>query len=104
MKKLISMIAIAVLATGCATSEKVQTAQTGDKSLSCADITKEFKKLDAAEADVKSKKGVTGTNVAGALLWLPGLAYTFYDAGQATDAISARRSRLVELSDHKNCK
>lgn len=104
MKKLISMIAIAVLATGCATSEKVQTAQTGDKSLSCADITKEFQKLDAAESDVKSKKGVTGTNVAGALLWLPGLAYTFYDAGQATDAISARRSRLVELSDHKNCK
>lgn len=104
MKKMISIIAITVLATGCATSEKIQTAQAGDKGLSCSDITKEFEKLDTAEADVKSKKGMTGTNVAGALLWLPGLAYTFYDAGQATDAINQRRSHLVELSDRKNCK
>lgn len=104
MKKLISLLAIALLAAGCATSEKVQTSQMGDKSLSCADITKEFEKLDAAEADVKSKKGVTGTNVAAAVAFLPGLVYTFYDAGQAADAINQRRSRLVELSDRKNCK
>jgi hypothetical protein len=36
------------------------------------------------EADIESKKGVTGTNVASALFWLLGLAYTYYDAGEAT--------------------
>lgn len=104
MKKIFIPALIIALLAGCSTTEKIQTAQTGDKNLSCADITKEFEKLDAAEAEVKDKKGVTGTNVAGALLWLPGLAYTFYDAGQAADAINQRRSRLVELSDRKNCK
>lgn len=32
-------------------------------------------KLDKAQAEIDSKKGVTGTNVAAAIFWLPGLAY-----------------------------
>jgi hypothetical protein len=52
---------------------------------------------------VDANRGVTGTNVAGALLWLPGLAYTYYDAGQADQLISERRSWLSQLYDQKGC-
>jgi hypothetical protein len=49
-------------------------------------------KLDKTQAEVDSKKGVTGTNVAAALLWVQGLAYTYHDAGEATRLVSDRRS------------
>jgi hypothetical protein len=89
---------------GCATSEKIQSVQIGDNDLSCKEIQAEMKKLDDSQAQVESKKGATGTNVAAAIAWLPGLAYTYYDAGQATDAINARRSHMAELFQSKNCK
>ena len=88
---------------GCATTQKVQVSQIGDVSLTCHQIKERLGDLDKAQADVDSKKGVTGTNVAGALFWLPGLAYTYYDAGQATDKISQRRSHLSDIFMQKKC-
>ena len=64
----------------------------------------EMTKLDTSQRDIDSKKGVTGTNVAAALFWLPGLAYTYYDAGQAAKLISDRKSHLTSLYNTKNCK
>ncbi len=93
----------ALLLSGCATSQKIQTVQPGDDNLSCPALKGEFAKLDQAQADIDSKKGVTGTNVAAALLWLPGLAYTYYDAGEATKLISDRRSALTSIYNRKNC-
>ena len=88
---------------GCATSQKIQVVQPGDQNLSCDAIKAEMAKLDKAEADIESKKGVTGTNVASALFWLPGLAYTYYDAGEATRLVNDRRSALTTLYNNKNC-
>lgn len=99
---LVSSLALLSMA-GCATSEKVQVSQIGDRSLSCGQIKDEFDKLDKAQADVEGKKGVTGTNVAAAVAWIPGLAYTYYDAGQATDKINERRSHLTDLFNAKQC-
>lgn len=89
--------------SACSTSEKVQARQIGDSSLTCEQILAENAKLDAAEANIDGKKGATGTNVAAALFWLPGLAYTYYDAGQAEELILERRAWLAELYDQKNC-
>ena len=50
-----------------------------------------------------SKKGVTGTNVAGAIFWWPGLAYTYYDAGEATRLDNDRKSALTTIYNNKNC-
>lgn len=99
---LASMCVVCLLA-GCATSDKVLAVQAGDNRLTCDKITVELEKLDQAEKEVESKKGATGTNVAAALLWLPGLAYTYYDAGQAKDAINSRRSNLIKIYNDKNC-
>ena len=60
-------------------------------------------RLDQVEDEISGKKGATGTNVAAALFWLPGLAYTYYDAGQALEAINARRAHLTQLHNDKEC-
>ena len=105
MKKGVCSLLVLVLLGlgGCATSRKVQVVQAGDQHLGCPEIKAELVRLDQAQGDVDSNKGMTGTNVAAALFWLPGLAYTYYDAGQATEAISARKSHLTEGYNQQNC-
>jgi hypothetical protein len=107
MKKIflpiLSIAATIIVLGGCATSQKVPAIQAGDNRLSCSQLQMELEKLDQAEQNVDSKKGLTGTNVASALFWIPGLMYTYYDAGQATEAINDRRTHLTQLSNDKNC-
>lgn len=98
-----AMLAATAFLSGCATSEKIQTVQAGDDQLNCSQISSEFAKLDKAQSEIESKKGVTGTNVASALLFLPGLAYTYYDAGEASKLIYDRRSNLTALANKKRC-
>ncbi|WP_353570221.1 hypothetical protein [Candidatus Albibeggiatoa sp. nov. BB20] len=98
-----SILLATLLLGGCATSTKIQTVQPGDHKLSCNELTSELARLDDAETDIDSKKGVTGTNVASALFWLPGLAYTYYDAGQAEELINERRAYLTTLYNDKGC-
>ena len=96
-------IATSAALTGCATSQKIQVVQPGDQNLSCTAIKDEIAKLDKAQTDIDSKKGMTGTNVAAALFWLPGLAYTYYDAGEAQRLISDRKSGLTTIYNNKKC-
>lgn len=72
------------------------------KPFLCA-IKEEAAKLDKAQTDVDSKKGATGINVAAAILWIPGLAYTYYNAGEATRLTSDRKSSLTTIYNNKNC-
>ena len=99
----IATISAASLLTGCATSQKIQVVQPGDPDLSCGAIKDEIGKLDRAQSDIDSKKGMTGTNVAAALFWLPGLAYTYYDAGEAQRLITDRKSSLTTIYNNKKC-
>ena len=87
----------------CSTSEKVQAKQIGDADMTCEQILAENRKLDEAKREIDSKRGATGTNVAAALFWLPGLAYTYYDAGQADQLILERKAWMAQLYDEKNC-
>ena len=93
----------AVLLSSCATSEKIQVVQPGDPNLACGALKEEIGKLDRAKSDIDSKKGMTGTNVAAALFWLPGLAYTYYDAGEAQRLIIDRKSALTTIYNNKKC-
>jgi hypothetical protein len=89
--------------SACATSEKIQAQQIGDRDMTCEELKAENAKLDQAKAEIDSKRGATGTNVAAALFWLPGLAYTYYDAGQADQLILERKAWLAQLHDEKGC-
>lgn len=97
---LLIMTIIAVL-SGCATSSKIQPVQIGDNQLTKEQLLAEINRLDQSQQSVDSNKGVTGTNVAAALFWLPGLAYTYYDAGEATRLIEQRRAHLTSLYNQK---
>ncbi|HEC84215.1 MAG: hypothetical protein DRR08_18160 [Candidatus Parabeggiatoa sp. nov. 2] len=100
----VSLLLLTALATaGCATSKKVDIVQPGDHKLSCTELKAELQKLDNAQADVDSNKAVTGTNVAAALFWLPGLAYTYYDAGEASRLIADRKAHITQLYNEKDC-
>jgi len=101
--QIICLALLSLFVAGCATSRKVQVIQMGDDQLTCKELTTQMKGMDKAQANVDSKKGMTGTNVASALFWIPGLAYTYYDAGQATKLISERKSHLIELYNKKGC-
>ena len=99
----IATMTSSVILAGCATSQKIQVVQPGDPNLSCAALKDEIGKLDKAQAEIDSKKGMTGTNVAAALFWLPGLAYTYYDAGEAQRLITDRKSGLTTIYNNKKC-
>ena len=60
-------ISMAALLAGCATSPKIQVVQPGDNNMSCSELIAQLGKLDMAESEVNTKKGVTGTNVASAI-------------------------------------
>lgn len=94
---------ITSLLASCATSEKITAVQIGDDKLSCNALKDELAKVDKAEQQINDKKGVTGTNVAAALFWLPGLVYTYYDAGEATRLLNERRSHLNVLYNKSAC-
>ena len=100
---LVATVGTCALLLGCATSEKIQVVQAGDHNLSCSGLKDEIARLDRSQSDIDSKKGMTGTNVAAALFWLPGLAYTYYDAGEAQRLITDRKSALTKSYNDKKC-
>jgi len=102
-KTMLILTIVTLITVGCATSNKVDIIQRGDNKLSCAQLDNEFKKLEKSEEEIDSKKGVTGTNVAAAILWVPGLAYTYYDAGEATRLIAERKAHLTTIHNDNDC-
>ncbi len=97
------LLGILLLTAGCATSTKVAPVRAEDQALNCGEIVAELEKLQDAREEVDSKKGVTGMNVASAILWIPGLLYTYYDAGAASELIEQRKTNLVILYNRKGC-
>lgn len=103
MKQLISILLVLSL-TACATSSKVQVVQKGDTLMTEAEILRELDRLDEAQKQIDNNKGVTGTNVAAFLFFMPGLAYTYYDASEATKLINQRKSHLTDIYNQKYLK
>jgi outer membrane protein assembly factor BamE (lipoprotein component of BamABCDE complex) len=104
LKAILWALCISALMSACATSQKVQALQPSDYQLSCQELSAELTKLDDAQSKVDENRGVNGTNVAAALFWLPGLAYTFHDAGEANRLIDERRRNLLHYRYVKNCR
>lgn len=102
MKRLFVVFAAIVL-TGCASSQKIQPLKSTDYDLSCKELSEELAKLDEVQGRVDKNKSANGTNVAAAIFWVPGLAYTMNDAGEATRLINQRRDNLEHFYDQKKC-
>lgn len=98
------LISAVLLLAGCASSQKVEPFKAGDYDMSCTELSAELAKLNEAQGKVDENKSANGTNVAAAVLWLPGLAYTFHDAGEATKLINERRANLEHYQAMKKCR
>ena len=102
--KLVNLILITGIISffaACSTSPKTQVVQIGDVQYTQDQFKAEFAKLDQAKTEIQKKKGITVTNIAAFLFWVPGLAYTYYDADEALKLIEKRRSHLATLYNQK---
>jgi hypothetical protein len=88
---------------GCASPDVVQTRQINDDDLSCSELVQATKEAQKFEADARDGRTVTGTNVAAALFWWPGLVATYVNTDDAIDAAVDRQTHLAEIYKDKGC-
>lgn len=98
----LSFSALLVL-SGCATPHVVETTRVTDSNLSCAQLEVEMKDADRFRNDAQKEKGMTGTNVAAALLFLPAMIGTYSNANEAIAAADSRKVYLMNIYNTKKC-
>ena len=88
---------------GCATPDVVDIKQAGDKKLSCEALEEQIEDANRFERKARDEKGVTGTNVAAAVFFWPGLLATYSNADDAIDAARERKRHLTRIYEKKDC-
>ena len=101
--KWIVFLGIAASLTACASPEVVDTKQMGDDKLSCKQLAAEIQEASEFERKAQKEKGVTGTNVAAAVIFWPAIIGTYANANEAIKAAKERKEHLVDLSTKKGC-
>lgn len=89
--------------TGCAKPTVVQTVQPGDNGLSCPQLQNEYYEMQRFIDEANNEKGMTGGNVARALLFWPAILGTYSNANEALAAADTRRVHLANLMNRKDC-
>ena len=75
----------------------------GDNKLSCMQLVAEIQEATEFERKAQKEKGVTGTNVAAAVIFWPAIIGTYYNANEEIDAAKERKEYVVELSTKNGC-
>jgi hypothetical protein len=102
MKKTLTLFATLLLA-GCATPTVVQTVKPGDTGLSCAQLQNEYVDTQKFRDDADKEKGMTGGNVARAILFWPAILGSYSNANEAMAAADARKVHLANLMNQTKC-
>lgn len=97
-----SILTVALL-TGCATPTVVQTRKASDGDLSCNQLKDQITEAEDFEAKARKERGMTGTNVAAAVLFWPALLGTYKNTEDAIDAAKERQKNLYAIAKGKNC-
>ena len=97
-----SILTVALL-VGCATPTVVQTRKASDGDLSCAQLKDQITEAEDFEAKARKERGVTGTNVAAAVLFWPALLGTYKNTEEAIDAAKERQKNLYAIAKGKSC-
>ena len=96
---LLSLLALA----GCASPTVVSRVKPMDNQLSCDQLQIERSEAERYKDEAKKVSGVTGGNVARALLFWPALIGTAMNANEAREAADTRMNNLAILMNQKNC-
>ena len=102
--KAMLILGASILMVGCATPTVVDTRKAGDAQLTCDQIKLEVAEAERFDKEARKERTVTGTNVAAALFFLPGLLGTYMNTDQAINAARERKDNLFKLAESKGCK
>jgi len=95
--------ALAFAVSGCASPEVISARQPGDDNLTCSQLTDQYEDAQTFEKKARAERGVTGKNVAAALLFWPALIGTYSNTDDAINAAQERQRRLERLASDKKC-
>jgi len=100
---LLSLTALTLALSGCASPTVVDSKQTTDRSLSCTQILAQIEEAEQFEKTARDERGVTGTNVAAAVLFWPALIATYSNTEDAIEAAEERQDHLDKLYVQNGC-
>ena len=96
-------VVAAGLLAGCASPKVVKETQLGDESLSCGELKAQIAEAASFEQKARDERGVTGTNVAAAVLFWPALIATYSNTEDAIKAAERRQEHLKGIYRSKGC-
>ena len=99
----VTAVSAAFLLSACATPHVVEVSQIGDDAMGCEQLQAAVADANRFEQDARRDRGVTGTNVAAAVLFWPALVGTYMNTDEAIKAARDRRDSLTTLYNRKNC-
>lgn len=103
MKKIFLAVCFVGALHGCASPTVVQSVKAGDAGLTCPQLQNEYQDAERFKSEADKEKGLTGGNVARALLFWPAILGSYSNANEAIAAADNRRVHLANLMNQKNC-
>lgn len=101
--KFIRLFAVSALLAGCASPTVIQTVKPGDSGLSCSQLQNEYSDAERFRTEADKEKGMTGGNVARAILFWPAILGSFSNANEAISAADSRKIHMANLMTQKGC-
>jgi hypothetical protein len=99
----IACLAATLILTACATPTVVQSVKPGDSGLTCAQLQNEYADAQRFRDEADREKGMTGGNVARAILFWPAILGSFSNANEAISSADSRKVHLANLMNQRNC-
>ena len=106
MKLLVTVLAVTLTVAvlgGCATPAVVESKQANDRMMSCDALKTSYAEAKDFESKARKERGVTGTNVAAAILFWPAMIGTYKNTEDAIEAAKDRQKHLETIAVEKKC-
>ena len=100
---IVSTLLASTALLGCASPTVVQSKQSKDSEMSCASLKSAYVEAQDFEAKARKERGVTGTNVAAAILFWPAMIGTYKNTEDAIAAAKDRQKHLERIAADKKC-
>ena len=101
MKHFAFLLLCTLLLTGCVSNKSIPTTQASDYTLTCEQLQDELTELGAKFEEAKDESGVTGENVALAVVFWPGVIFNEMRADKNQESVSQRIEHLGNLYNQK---
>jgi len=101
MTKSLLLVLLAVLATACVSNNAIQTVKPTDYQMTCSELKEELSTLGVAFEESRKESGVTGGNVALAVVFWPGIIVNEMRSNQNQDSIARRAEHLSQIYNSK---